>query len=287
MNQPFDLDGEDFALSEDWGVDDTAKEESLIKMAPEADADEESADEKDLSPVLPPAAFEDGVVDVSTFDFQADVMQRIKSGPTLQSFSDTAAIWTKYLHLLPPYNEAAIRAEIASWNLDIPSKDEFYFEPIMEAYARQVSYRNRLTQLSGVVNAHHQMLDQAHRNLREIAMKLSSGPKHDKDAHAAYVTQSLQVTAACAGQLARYLDQVLRSIDFAAVQIDRLMKERQALARINHSYVNEGQSSSYQRQKLEGDAESPSEPRGSQGAPAPAPPRPRPTIPTRNHRIGR
>jgi hypothetical protein len=46
-----------------------------------------------------------------------------------------------------------------------------------------------------------------------------------------------------------YTEAVLKNIDFAATQMDRLMREHQALSRINQSFNNEGLSSLYSKDR--------------------------------------
>jgi hypothetical protein len=42
-----------------------------------------------------------------------------------------------------------------------------------------------------------------------------------------------------------YLENIQKNIDFGAVQLERLMRERQNLARINQNFNNEGLSNIY------------------------------------------
>ena len=57
--------------------------------------------------------------------------------------------------------------------------------------------------------------------------------------------RSFTLAAAAAKRCLVYLEAVQKNIEFTAIQLDRLMRERQNLARINQSMANEGMSAYY------------------------------------------
>jgi hypothetical protein len=174
-------------------------------------------------------------------DFAKKIVDRLK-GVTEDSFATEVELWQQQINLLPHYNEVELRNEIRSWDISIPSKDTFEFESFAISYAKQVQYRVRLTELMSVVYAHNEMLSQAHKTLLAMAVKLSSGPKHDKDANATFTVHPFALASTHAKRLMTYLENVLKNIDFAASQMDRMLREHQALSRINHTMNSEGMS---------------------------------------------
>jgi hemerythrin-like domain-containing protein len=140
-----------------------------------------------------------------------------------------------------------MRREIRNWDISVPSKHEFDFGNFAISYSKQVQYRNRITEMISVVYAHHEMIFQAHKNLKEMAIKLTSGAKHDKEATAAFTVHRFVVPMSHAKRFLTYLEHVLRNIDFAASQMDRMLREHQALSRINQTFNSEGMSQSYSR----------------------------------------
>jgi hypothetical protein len=78
-----------------------------------------------------------------------------------------------------------------------------------------------------------------------MAVRLANGPKHDKDAIATLTVQPFTMAMAVAKRCLVYLESVQKNIEFTAMQLDRLMRERQNLARINQTMSNEGASSYY------------------------------------------
>ena len=218
------------------------------------------------------------LIDWSKYNFYGDVTKRIKKGPSMESFSQEVASWQAYIHALPPYDEQALRQEIYEWDFEIPTQYEFNFDSLVITYARLVAYRNRITHIYDMVFRHYKVLEESCDSLRKIAIKLSTGPKHDKEANAAYTIQPLLQVFSQISAFKAFLEQVIKSIDFASLQIDRLMKERQSLSKINQGYVGEGQSQAYMQQQA---ADS-----GSEGASSYAPPvRQKPYIKTRNSRL--
>jgi hypothetical protein len=78
-----------------------------------------------------------------------------------------------------------------------------------------------------------------------MAVRLANGPKHDKDAIATLTVQPFTMAMAVAKRCLVYLESVQKNIEFTATQLDRLMRERQNLARINQTMSNEGASAYY------------------------------------------
>jgi hypothetical protein len=100
-----------------------------------------------------------------------------------------------------------------------------------------------------VVFAHYEMISQAHKNLREMAIKLSTGTAKDKEANAAFTVHPFVIPMTNSKRLLTYLEQYLKNIEFAASQMDRILREHQALSRINQSFNNEGMSNLFAKDK--------------------------------------
>jgi hypothetical protein len=181
-------------------------------------------------------------------NFSKDLVSRLK-GVTEDSFAKEVQIWQDAIGLLPYYDEIEIRKEVRQWDISIPSKDSYEFESFSASYALQVQYRNRLTEIMSVVFAHYEMISQAHKNLREMAIKLSTGTAKDKDANAAFTVHPFVIPMTNSKRLLTYLEQYLKNIEFAASQMDRILREHQALSRINQSFNNEGMSNLFGKDK--------------------------------------
>lgn len=178
-------------------------------------------------------------------NFPDIIVDRLK-GITEKDFAKEVKMWQDHIKYLPEYNEHEVRKEIRAWDISIPGKDDFNIESFAVAYAKQLQYRNRLTELISIVFAHLEMLTHAQKSLREIAIKLSSGPKHDKDAQATFTTNPLLIHVNQAKRLHTYLESVQKNIEFASSQMDKIIREHQTLSRINQTMNNLGMSHMYE-----------------------------------------
>lgn len=178
-------------------------------------------------------------------NFPNIILDRLK-GITEKDFAKEVKMWQEHIKMLPQYNEVEIRKEIRSWDISIPGKDDFNIESFAVAYSFQLQYRNRLTELISIVFAHLEMLTHAQKSLREIAIKLASGPKHDKDAQATFTTNPLLIHVNHAKRLHTYLEAVQKNIEFASSQMDKIIREHQTLSRINQNMNNYGMSQMYE-----------------------------------------
>lgn len=179
-------------------------------------------------------------------DFAQDLVDRV-NGLTINDFAREVKLWQRALKHLPHYDEIQIRQEIAQWNIGIPSKDNFDHDTYTLFYYLQVQYKNRLSQIHSVINAHYEMLIQAEKSLKFMAGKLSKGTAKEKDGYAAFTVSPFTVAITHSHRLLAYLESISKNIDFAAAQMDRLLKEHQALTRINNGFLNDGMSSFYNR----------------------------------------
>lgn len=177
-------------------------------------------------------------------DFAQNVANRLR-GVTEESFTNEVLLYQNAMNSLPQYDEYEVRKEISAWEFSVPDVHDFDFSSHAEIYALQIQYRTRLTEIHAIVFAHYEMLSSAQKNLKEMAVKLASGAKHDKDAVASFTVSEFSLALSHAKRLLGYLDSILKNIDFVSSQMDKLMREHQALSRINQSFNNEGLSSLY------------------------------------------
>ena len=218
--------------------------EFVIKTEEDEDFDEENSillASLDWAPMPETVSWKDP-------NFSKDLVSRLK-GVTEESFAKEVQIWQDAISLLPYYDEIEIRNEVRQWDISIPSKDDYEFESFSAAYALQVQYRNRLTEIMSVIFAHYEMISQAHKNLRELAIKLSTGTAKDKEANAAFTVHPFVIPMTNSKRLLTYLEHYLKNIEFAASQMDRILREHQALSRINHSFNQEGMSNLFSKDK--------------------------------------
>ena len=216
----------DTSFSEE--TDDNFKEENAIVVA-----------SIDWSPMPEVVSWQDP-------NFAKEIVSRLR-GVTEESFAKEVALWQQSINMLPYYDEIEIRNEIREWDMSIP-KNGFDFQDFALTYSLQVQYRNRLTEMISIVHAHYEMISQAHKTLKEMAVKLATGTAVDKNGIATFTVHPILFPATHSKRLLDYLNNVLRNIDFSASQMDRLLREHQALSRINQTANTEGSSSMYSRE---------------------------------------
>jgi len=180
-------------------------------------------------------------------NFAKEIVGRLR-GVTEESFAKEVALWQENISMLPMFDELEIRKEIREWDMSIPNNG-FNFEDFAMAYSLQVQYRNRLTEMISVVHAHYELISQAHKTLKEMAVRLATGTAVDKNGNATFTVHPILFPASHSKRLLDYLNNILKNIDFSAAQMDRLLREHQALSRINQTANNEGSSSLYSRDR--------------------------------------
>jgi hypothetical protein len=180
-------------------------------------------------------------------NFAKEIVGRLR-GVTEESFAKEVALWQENISMLPMFDELELRKEIREWDMSIPNNG-FNFEDFAMAYSMQVQYRNRLTEMISVVHAHYELISQAHKTLKEMAVRLATGTAVDKNGTATFTVHPILFPASHSKRLLDYLNNILKNIDFSAAQMDRLLREHQALSRINQTANNEGSSSLYSRDR--------------------------------------
>jgi hypothetical protein len=183
-------------------------------------------------------------IDYSSLDFSKEIGNKLR-GITVEDFKEECQAWFDAIKILPSFDEGQMRKEINSWDLDLPEQDNYNLDSIYVTYANYVRYRNRIRAFVDVVNAHSEILTTAQKCIKEMAVKLAEGAKHDKDAVGTFYTNRLSIAIAQAKRVATFLDYTVKTIEFNSLQMERLYRERLAIAKINNGMYTEGASISY------------------------------------------
>ncbi len=179
-------------------------------------------------------------------NLQQSLLDKLE-GITRDSFTQDAAMWQAQIDLLPPFDEGEIRKNIRSWNLKIPEKYVFDENEILSTYVRLINYRSEIKDYIDLVYAHNELITQAGKSLEKIAIRLSPGPRHDKESNATSVVNDFAVASSQTKRILYYLEQTIKTIEFNAMLMGRMLQERQALSKINHTMINEGMNVNYNR----------------------------------------
>jgi hypothetical protein len=183
------------------------------------------------------------VWDDASYDFVSDAKKRFV-GITKEAYEEEVEAWTEGFKYLPKFNRDVFYDELNNMEMDIQSENNFSFEKLSVMYSTQVAYRNRLTTMKGVVNAHYEIYNQAYKSLDKQAFKLFSkggGSVDDRRADAAHLVAPFLRLVTQTGVLLDLINEKISNVEFAAFQLTRLLREREALSRINNTYDKEGQ----------------------------------------------
>lgn len=177
------------------------------------------------------------------YDFIGDTKKRL-TGISKETFEDEVQAWTDGFKLLPHYNRLSYQEELSEMELSVQSDTNFSFEELSILYSTQVAYRNRLTSMKNIVNAHYEIYNQAYKSLDKQAFKLfskSGGSVDDRRADAAHVVAPFLRLVSQAKIMLDQIEEKIATVEFASFQLSRLLREREALSKINTSYDREGQ----------------------------------------------
>lgn len=150
---------------------------------------QERADDLGLSDEVP----EDGEWHLVNFN---QSIQARKNRPVTheQLEMDIAGFQLQVRALCPP-TRAQIQRELSSWDFSPPPKDCLDFAVISACNFRIMSYRDRLAELISVVRPLDSITQDAHKNITETAMALSSGIVAERKANALQQTRSIERAA--------------------------------------------------------------------------------------------
>lgn len=185
--------------------------------------------------------------ETSDYDFLSDTKNRL-NGVNKDTFEDEVQAWSDGFKMLPRYNREKYQQEISEMEMHFQSDMNFSFEILAEIYSTQVSYRNRLTAMKSIVNANYEIYNQAYKSLDKQAFKLFSkagGSVDDRRADAAHVVAPFLRLSAQAKSMLDQIEDMISNVEFAAFQLSRLLREKEALAKINSSFEREGQNSKF------------------------------------------
>lgn len=195
------------------------------------------------SSVLVDTSFDDW----SKIDFVEVVRDRMAKGVNKQTFDEDIRMWQNAIDNLPEYHEKSFLKEVQEMDFSIPrySKD---FSEMQGVYSRLVSYRARVSEMMFRANAHYEVFFKAYKTIKTSAIALHTGTAKDKEAGAEFVAQPYYAGTVNTKRMLDYLIEVLETIDFAATNMNRILREKEAEARVNLSHLNEGSQYNFEKQ---------------------------------------
>jgi hypothetical protein len=159
---------------------------------------------------------------------------------TKDQFEDDLQMMLDKYYNLPMLETDRAREEVSNWDWSINKESLSDFEEVCSTYARFIGYQNRIIQLLDDVNIHETILEFIIKNAKEIASQFFVGTAKTKDAKTStmLIDISLEHTTICA--LSAFLKSSQKAIEFNTQQLARILREREAIARINGPAYNTG-----------------------------------------------
>lgn len=184
--------------------------------------------------------FIDSIINWDKFDASSKMSERM-GGISKNLLESEVELWDKQLSLLEPLNYKKIKQEIDSWAVEIPRKESLTFDNVAVTYASLVAYKHRISSFLADAKAWDDTCKAAIDYLTDLAPGAFTGTGPDKKSNSTFVAQPFIHLKVQTSRILNFLTQYNSSIEFAAKQLDLLLKERQSQAKLNHKFAHTGE----------------------------------------------
>ena len=184
--------------------------------------------------------FLDNIIDWSKFDASYKISERM-GGVSKHLLEAEINLWEQQLSILEPLDYKKIRKEIDLWKIEIPKRESLNFDNIAETYSDLVSYKHRISQLIAEAKVWDDTCKSAIDYITDLAPGAFTGTGPDKKSNSVYMAQPFIHLKVQTSRILNFLSQYNSSIEFAAKQLDLLLKERQSQAKLNHKFAHSGE----------------------------------------------
>jgi len=116
---------------------------------------------------------------------------------------------------------------------------------------RMVEIQRYLYSIHTVVSNRADMLKDAIKSLRSSARGMFKGTDKDKEAHCDRMVRNFSAEYSRAKSLLTHINDKIATIDFAATQASRILKEKEFELKVNNPYMQKGQAGIYQSHNTE------------------------------------
>jgi hypothetical protein len=171
----------------------------------------------------------------------SDMVAKRKDGTTEETFMEDVLLFQTIINNLPEYSEENYKEELHEMDFTIPYESQYDFKELYMVYKRLTEYKFRIIEIWSVVNAHHDLYEQAYKTLKVSAISLySSGTAKDKEANAETRVKSFHIGIVITETFLAYLKEIKEAVEFASTNLSRMLREKEALSKLNYSYYKEG-----------------------------------------------
>ena len=146
---------------------------------------------------------------------------------------------------LPELDIDKIRNEIYDWDFSLEKDALSDFNKVCEAYARFVEYQNRITKLVDETKMHENTLEFIIKSVKDIASQFYSGTKQNKDSKTSTMLMQISLLHNNVVTLSNLVGATQKSIEYNSQQLARILREREAMTKINNVARNVGLAEKY------------------------------------------
>jgi len=175
------------------------------------------------------------------------LIAHIMSLDGVHDFNEEFMMWQEYLSRLEPYDDNTVNEQLQSIDLTnlMPSAKNNKSADAYKAYYRLVETQRYLYSLHKPVAKRVEMLKDAIKSLRSSARGMFKGTDKDKEAHSDRMVRNFTAELSRAKCLLNSINASIETVEFAAVQASRVIKEKEFELKVNGAYAAQGQSNIY------------------------------------------
>ena len=183
-----------------------------------------------------PALSLDGWMDI---DFEENIKARFNAGITKEEFYNDVKWWNLAIHNLQIYDEKVYRREIDEMDMSIP-RNEFDFKELQGTYSRLVSLFDRLSEMKSVANSHFETFTQGYKCLKQYSIGFFTGTAQQKESSAEHLVHEFYKHSLPPKKLLSDIEETIKVVEFAATNMNRILREKEANNKINSIHNLEG-----------------------------------------------
>jgi len=174
-------------------------------------------------------------------DFNADDLITRSKEYSEDKFKDDLDELLDSYKKLPSLDIELIREEIDSWDLSIPKDTGIELDEISGAYTKFIEYNNRTNKLLDDSNSHNQSLKFIISTAKELGIQYIPGKyKKDKESVISAMLLPISQLQNKIDILYDFISNTNKSIEFATSQLARILREREAIGKINNEDYRRG-----------------------------------------------
>lgn len=175
------------------------------------------------------------------------LIAHIMSLDGVHDFNEEFMMWQEYLSRLEPYDDDTISEKLREVDLTnlMPPERSNNSANAYQAYYRLVETQRYLYSLQKPVSNRAEMLKEAIKSLRSAARGMFKGTDKDKEAHSDRMVRNFTAELSRAKCLLSSINASIETVEFAATQASRVIKEKEFELKVNGSYASQGQANIY------------------------------------------